>query len=508
MKHWVRFYFPFSFAQHTDVKNQDAVLNVIHSLALKDVAAALALPVTQTEKFSQFDATTTIWQANSYKTDPRFDDHLSKIFNGRKLTTEHSNAELPVCIKLSNEGVSWLNGGKPGQQGAGLSVSLPNSSVKRLAEQQLSSPLDSTRSWPVKINEACCVIFNTGIGVCVIEVAYQSPGNKPQYEIQSALEIQELNYHLARNKQNKQTLQLHWQSQSEDSGPAVLGLAGLVKAILPPLNADSVAASLTPLHWESTYTYTVAELDDSTNDDSFRQQAFRLARKYTDAYIPSTGQFEGGEYRFFDNIVHHFAIEGCCTLIRVSKDSPEAIKQFSETACRMAYEPIVMLVYSELVFLHAMTQGSNIDIDLQNPTEHELEELRHYRTRLYNYRLNNRFSYVSSLTLHNDFFQRLRTTFNVDIILKELSTDVQEIEAFISLHLEEKNQRSLNNVKIVGSLFAALVLLTDLSGLNLYGLFFADPPVPIVIRGIFWGTLGLIIVGFAVMFGSMKNKWK
>lgn len=508
MKHWVRFYFPFSFAQHTDIKNQQAVLNVIQSLALKDVATALALPVTQTEKFSQFDANTPIWQAARYKTDPRFDDHLSKIFNGRNPTSEQDNAGLPVCLKLSNEGVSWLNGGKPGQQGAGLRVNLPHSSVQRLAEQQLSSPLDNARSWPLKINEVCCVIFNTGIGVCVVEVAYQSPGNKPQYEIQSALEIQELNYHLARNKQNKQTLPLHWQAQSEDSGPSVAGLAGLVTAILPPLNANIITPALSPLHWESTYTYTVAELADSTDDDNFRQQAFRLARKYTDAYIPSAGQFADSEYRFFDNIVHHFAIEGCCTLIRVSQDSPEAIKQFSETACRMAYEPIVLLVYSEIVFLHAMTQGSNIDIDLQNPTELELEALRHYRTRLYNYRLNNRFAYVSGLTLHNEFFQRLRTTFNVDFILKELSTDVQEIEAFIALHLEEKTQRSLNNVKLIGSLFAALVLLTDLTGLNLHDLFFADPPVPLVMRGLFWGTLGLIIVGFVAMFSSTKNKWK
>nr|WP_320126376.1 hypothetical protein [uncultured Shewanella sp.] len=504
MKHWVRFYFPFSFAQDADINAQAAVLKTIQSLSLTDVANALELPVIHTEKFNQCDTSIPIWQPAQYKTDPRFDDHLHKIFNGRSTATQQDNKALPLCLALSTEGVNWLNGGKPGQQGAGINVRLPNSSVQRLSEQQIIAPVDKVRTWPLQLSEIWCVIFNTGIGVCIVEVAYQSPGKKPHYAIQSPLEIQELNYHLARNKQNKQTLPLCWAANADKETTPVLGLAGIVNHLLPPLKNTYDTQSLKSLHWESTYTYTVAEVDDSTDDENFRQQAFRLARKYTDAYIPSSGQFANSEYRFFDNLVHHFALEGCCTLIRLSPNSPEAITQFAQTACRMAYEPIVTLVYSEMVFLRAMTQGSNIDIDLRNPNEQELEQLRHYRTRLYNYRLNSRFAYVSGLTLHNDFFQHLRNTFNIDSLLKELSTDVEEIEAFISMHLEEKNQRSLNKVKLLGSLFAALVLLTDLTGLNLHTLFFSSPPVPPIMRGLFWGALGAIIFGFVTTLKPKK----
>lgn len=508
MKHWVRFYFPFSFAQQPDINDQAEVLKTIQSLALTDVATALKLPVTHTEKFNLCDTNARIWQPARYQTDPRFDDHLNKIFNGHSATPQQENKTLPLCLTLSTEGINWLNGGKPGQLGAGINVTLPNSSAQRLNEQQISAPVDKIRTWPVQLNEVSCVIFNTGIGMCIVEVMYQSPGKKPHYAIQSVLEIQELNYHLARNKQNKQTLPLCWPANANKETTPVLGLAGIVNHLLPPLQSTTDIPMLTSLHWESTYTYTVAEVEDSTDDEHFRQQAFRLARKYTDAYIPSSGQFANNEYRFFDNIVHHFALEGCCTLIRVSPNSPEAITQFTQTACRMAYEPIVTLVYGEMVFLHAMTQGSNINIDLRNPTEQEVEQLRHYRTRLYNYRLNNRFAYVSGLTVHNEFFQRLRTTFNIDALLKELSTDVEEIEAFISMHLEEKNQRSLNNVKLVGSLFAALVLLTDLTGLNLHELFFADPPVPPLMRGVFWAALGIIIIGFVATLKPLKTEGK
>lgn len=488
MQHWVRFYFPFTFELEQRTRLEQ-VYNNLQTIGLEQWAVDAGLPLASSDKGSSSGS---VWTQETIHFDSRFDPHVDTIVNGRQGAARNQKP-LRLCPDARNS----LNGGGPGNPGEGFGIKLPKSSMLRLKAKDIMPPKDG-QAWIVSVQDMLVHFFDSGVGVVVLELGYQAPGKRRQFTVQSPQEVLELNYHLARNQGNKQTPGLSWAGHEMEP---VQGLGELIDRTLPFIARD---ACFTKKHWSNAFCYSVVETEGEHSKNELETLSYRLARKNTDAYLPEQMPQWPYKVRHFQPICHQLAYEGCATVIHVTPDASDAIKNFRQTACRQAYEPMVLLAFVESLFLNDMTQGANTVINLDAPTDDDFALLKSFRTRLYNFRLNNRFSLISGLTQHNQYYQALREVFTLDKQLAELNMDVQEVEAFIGRHLAEKKQQSLDNLKILGSLFASLVLLADLSGVNIKDVFYSSPPLPTTMVVLFWGVLGIIVLGFGWYFLKRK----
>ena len=121
------------------------------------------------------------------------------------------------------------------------------------------------------------------------------------------------------------------------------------------------------------------------------------------------------------------------------------------------------------------TSTSDADrVDMRNPTEKNLYKLRKFRTKLYDFRLNFRYSQISSNTNHNLFCDTNKKALEIDRLLLETSNDTQEIELYISDQVSQQQEGQLKKFGIIGSLFAVIIGWVDLWGLNLHQIIFEE----------------------------------
>ncbi|NVJ49471.1 MAG: hypothetical protein HWE13_06145 [Gammaproteobacteria bacterium] len=486
MQHKVRFYFPFYFApeQKLELDNYFSQLKALSLSSVKQHLQGSDSPLKQGQNAA--------WEVTQRSVDARFNAHIDQLLNGRPGNHSQAFFGLPA-LRLSSDARNILNGGGPGDAGSGMRISLSAAALKRLTDNNISAPYPD-QTWPLIISDAWCFHFNTGIGILSLDVEYCEPGKHQKHKLDQVSAIAEMNYRLFRNADNKQTATIAWPQHSN----SVNGLRALILAINPWL-ADNRVVHGTDA-WRTIYTYTAIQTDEVSTDDELKEQAFRLARHYNDAYLPSEQSLEQGISQPFATVMHYHSIEGCSTIVRPTANQA-ALDNFINTAVNQAYEPITLLAYSEYLFLHNLSQGTNITVDMRNPSEQDFAQLRQYRAKLYNFRLNNRFSHVGQLTQHNDYYAALKTALGTGALLEDISTDVSEIEDFIADHIAEKNRQSLANIKLMGSMFAALVLLADLSGISILQAL-TDDELPLVAKIIFWS----LAIGIPAIF-LLLSKW-
>ncbi|NVJ60448.1 MAG: hypothetical protein HWE27_08660 [Gammaproteobacteria bacterium] len=487
MQHQVRYFFPFNFSL-SKKQELENYYERLQSLSLQSLTQSIG----REDLVSKPLPTNPIWTREKFNVDPRFNDHVGQILNGRDKNQETAFFGFNA-LKISADARHIINGGSPGSPGKGLRCELSNAAKVRLAKKSIAAPYESEQ-WPVSIQDAWILHINTGVGILLLDINYSEPDKSKKNQVETFEAIAELNYRLHRNRDNKQLATLVW----PESNCSVKGLRQIAHALLPWLDEGLISKFG---NWQSIFTYTSIQCDESMDDEQIKQQCFRIARHYTDAYLPNSVRVENDYYQPFDNICHYHSLEGVASIIAAPPEQSTALDNFLTTAIARAYQPITAIAYSEYLFLQQMSQGANLSVDMRDPSDQDFEQLRKYRTKLYNFRLNNRFSHLSGITQHNEFYNHLKDRLGIAALLNDISTDVAEIESFIADHIAEKNQRSLGNIKLMGSMFAALVLLADLSGISIMDALF-DNSIPPTAKIIFWS----LVIGIPIIFFGL-SRW-
>jgi|GEM_PF-5063257 len=489
MQHKVRFYFPFHFAPDHKAK-LDNYYSQLKAFSLRSLQQRMDASESTSGGLDE-----SVWEASHRKVDPRFNPHMEQLLNGRDTAQNHAFFGLQA-LQLSTNGRHFVNGGSVGDPGKGLRTQLSKAAIQRLAQKDISAPYDDNR-WPITVVDAWLYHFNTCIGVMTLDIEYAEPGKHKKNQLQDIQAVAEMNYQLYRNSGNKQTATLNW----VDRELSLNGLRDIVLNLNPWLSDSNVVHPLD--NWRSVYTYSAVQSDQPLTPKEVEEHSFRLARHYTDAYLPSSESVNVGLSRPFDSLCHYHSLEGACSLI-ITNDGSPALDNFIASAINQAYEPITLIAYSEYLFLHQLSQGANITVDMRNPSEKDFAQLRDYRAKLYNFRLNNRFSHVGQLTQHNDYYRAMKLALGSTELLEDISTDVSEIEDFIADHIAEKNRQSIANIKVLGSMFAALVLLADLSGISIHQAL-TDDTLSLTAKVIFWSLAIGIPLAFIVLSKWLRN---
>ncbi|MBV1911393.1 MAG: hypothetical protein KUG78_19025 [Kangiellaceae bacterium] len=472
--HSIRLYFPYLF-DSSSAKD-------IYSEFIRGKTSASVSELVESASFLSNDIHANLLEANLWiqsecKLDKRFHDFSSQLVNGIP-SLGYSNGFFGLSpLALSQEALRVLNQGTPNNLGTGISIELKKSSVSRLAEQSIESPLGNNR-WPMMFNSIVFYGLNTGAGMLVVDLSFKQPGKKP-LAIEHLEELIEINYAIARNSNDHQSAQLCWNfndESTEQQTSLTKGLSPLLDALLPVDKNDKLRLHPTTDR-NNTYAYTFVASEQPMSQSDKDDAIFRMSRKYNDLYLPENPQQQVAYFKPFKTLTHAFSLEGAVTFVDFSEYSdqvPESIKNFDRTAIPQAYAPLILLTYAEYIFLRDMATSDEDDkrVDMRNPTDENLSRLRDFRSRLYDFRLNFRYTQISSNTNHNLFCNTNKQALQIDALLSETSSDVEEIEQYIADQVSQQQDARLKKFGIMGSLFAVIIGWVDLWGLNFHDIIY------------------------------------
>ena len=291
-------------------------------------------------------------------------------------------------------------------------------------------------------------------------------------------------------------------------------MSDLIEALIPISHGKGLQLKATNDR-SNTYAYTYLATEQALTHDQRKQYAFRVARKYNELYLPDDTDQQIDYFEPFKPITHAFSLEGAATYIDFAcciDQIPESIINFDRTAIPQAYAPLILLTYAEYIFLREMATNSPDEdrVDMRNPTNENLTKLRDFRTKLYDFRLNFRYTQISGNTNHNLFCNANKKALEIASLLVETSSDAREIEQYIADHVSQKQEARLKKFGVLGSLFAIIIGWVDLWGLNLHGILFENSEVNTSSIAIFLAVL--VILGATVLYttkgSSDDNKAK
>jgi hypothetical protein len=465
--HSIKLYFPYTFESSAPAQAYVAFLQRFTALRVKDFIDTSEFITTAPH---QQLATSSLWQITPNKLDKRFHHFATGLLDGcQKDEYQNGFFGLPT-LSLSKDALRVLNNGTPNQLGQGVNVSLKKAAIARLKELDIASPSAGSQ-WPMMFNEIQFFALSIGVGMLVIDVSFKQP-LKNGLAIEHLEELLEINYAIARNSNDHQSPAIHWQNENtqEISSQSITkGLSPLVDSLIPTAEQN---LKLTPCKdRNNTYSYVFLASDKSLKIQQKENFIFRMARKYNDRYLPKNPQQQLSYFEPFETITHAFSLEGCCTFVDCAPyqgDIPESIKNFRKTAVQQAYAPLILLTYAEYIFLREMAAHSQIEtkVDMSNPSENNLNKLREFRSKLYDFRLNYRFTQISSNTNHNLFCSANKQALQIEKLLSDTSNDVDEVEQYIADQVSQQQQARLKKFGVMGSLFAAIIGWVDLWGLN------------------------------------------
>lgn len=529
LTHSIRLYFPYTFDSNASPSEYTQFSNKLADITIAELLTAA--PFVNNGVHKKF-LKSAIWQKDRCKLDKRIHAFGDKLVNGIQDIPFSDGFFGMQPIRLSNDAIRVLNQGSPSDLGKGLSVTLKPSAVKRMSGKNISSPFTSQlkqeqeqaqeleqQDWPMMFNSVWFYGLNTGIGMMVVDLSFKQPG-KNGLSIQSIEELQEINYIISRNSGDHQSAKLTWgQPDTEDAtAHSIKGLSGLIDALLP-INADNDKGVGKGIQLEATgdrnntYAYTYLATEQALTHDQRKQYTFRVARKYNELYLPDDIDQQIDYFEPFKPITHAFSLEGAATYVDFAcciEQIPESIINFDRTAIPQAYAPLILLTYAEYIFLREMATNSPDEdrVDMRNPTNENLSKLREFRTKLYDFRLNFRYTQISGNTNHNLFCNTNKKALEIANLLVETSSDAQEIEQYIADHVSQKQEARLKKFGVLGSLFAIIIGWVDLWGLNLHGILFEYDEANASSISIFLAVL--VLLAATVLYASKspadKNK--
>jgi len=472
--HSIRLFFPYTFDSNALPSEYKLFSDKLTNLKVNDlVKKAAFLDNDVHDSFLHSE----VWQQSNFKLDRRIHSFADKLVNGiQSIPFSDGFFGMPPC-KLSNDSIRVLNKGTPNTLGSAISISLKPSAVKRLAAAGISPPIGEN-AWPLMFNNIWFYGLNNGVGMMMIDLSFKQPG-KSGLSITHLAELQEINYVICRNSNDHQSPLLDWGTQpnSDKNGDkSIKGLSKLVDVLLPKQIGQSI--NLNPTNdRNNTYSYTFLSTVQGIQEQDRKNYCFRLARKYNELYLPDNIEQQAEFFEPFRPITHVFSLEGAASYIDLSayeNPAPESIKNFDTAAIPQAYVPIVMLTYAEYIFLREINSNTpdSERVDMRNPTSENLQLLREHRTKLYDFRLNFRYSQISGNTNHNIFCNANKKALEIKSLLSETSSDAQEIEQYIADHVSQSHDARIKKYGVLGSLFAVIIGWVDLWGLNLHSIIF------------------------------------
>ena len=113
------------------------------------------------------------------------------------------------------------------------------------------------------------------------------------------------------------------------------------------------------------------------------------------------------------------------------------MENYGSEAIERRYLPVVVLAYHAFLTLLHLLQDSRSWINLRAPSRQEANDLRELRDRALEFRLFHRLSYVSLLTMPNEFYHRLASAFGLERMLASADRDVAELSALLDARVKE-----------------------------------------------------------------------
>lgn len=510
LDHSVRLHFPYAFDSTASPEDYQLFNQKISQLSIEGFANSAPFVSTSSDlKFYQ----SKLWRPEKVKLDNRIHPFADKLINGVQDNAINSKGFFGMQpLKLSEEAIKLLNGGSATELGKGLAISLNSEALKRLKSKEIYPPLKNN-SWPLMFNSICFYGFNTGVGVLVIDLSFKQPG-KNRIGIKRIEELQEINYIICRKSYNHQCGVIAWKdSISETLADEIetkqfntQGLSSLVASLIPTDMGKTIRLKPTGNH-SDVYAYTFLATHQGLDREQRKNYIFRLARKYHELYLPEKIDEQIGYFEPFKPVTHAFCLEGAVTyvdFICCGNDIPESIKNFNTDAIPYAYAPLVLLTYAEYIFLREIATNTpdNEKVDMRNPTTDNLEKLRSFRTKLYDFGLNFRYSQISNNTNHNLFCNANKKAFEIKELLDEASSDTQEIEQYIADQVGQKQTARLKKFGLLGSLFAVTIGWVDLWGLNLHSIIFEKNSANPTSIAIFFTVLFVLAI---IIFYSSRD---
>jgi hypothetical protein len=186
--------------------------------------------------------------------------------------------------------------------------------------------------------------------------------------------------------------------------------------------------------------------------------AVQLCRRYTDHYRID-GTPEGTSVtQPFANVTHAFGVEGGATIVDDCRRT-EFLSQYRTASVQQTYLPVVLLNYHEFVHLLAISQESGLWPGLDQLDKRQIARLQALKHAIMAFRLFYRFSYVSLVGPHNLVHAALRSAFQLDRMLAEVSGDVVEIHALLREVDTHRHEARFRLASVVGA--AAIAFLTS-----------------------------------------------
>ena len=466
--HSIRLYFPYTFNSDAQPSKYVDFSNKLADLKISDLINQTGFLNTNIHP-NFLDSN--LWLSQQCLFDKRIHEFGNKLVNGLEQDSTTAGFFGLSPVRLSDDAIRVLNCGTPNSLGTGLSIDLKKSAIQRLHDKGITPPING-KSYPLMFNSVWYYSLNMGVGMMVVDVSFKQP-QKGGIGINHLEEFQEINYMLSRNSNDHQSAIINWTSENKTKG-----LSDIVDLLLPVGFGQPINLSKTKDH-KNTYSYSYIATDQSLEYAERKNYLFRLSRKYNELYLPENTDQQIEYFEPFLPITHAFSLEGAASFIDYSVYEgavPESIKNFHRSAIPQAYTILILLTYAEYFFLREMaTNTPDAErVDMRNPTEKNLAKLRNFRTKLYDFRLNFRYSQISSNTNHNLFCDTNKKALEIERILLETSNDTKEIELYISDQVSQQQQQKLKVFGIIGSLFAVIIGWVDLWGLNFHQIIFEE----------------------------------
>lgn len=350
-------------------------------------------------------------------------------------------------------------------------------------------------------------LFGSGIGVLELEISPSEEFLKV-YGAGIASEFIHAICHL-----DRQGPQIRWAGSEAETK-----LQNVMMALVPGLRMDELVKPIEALVNGRLFSLACLRTSSLLLSDQARGMAYRLAHRQTSHYLPTVESLNQGLFVPFENIFHAMCTEGGALVICPAEgqnDNIEFNKRYIASVVKDAYWPLVLLAYLEFKKLVRLTSDACRTVDFQRPKDGDQKLLEAHREEILNFRLNYRFSQASQIDHHNKYYSAWRGSFGCDQLLVELSSDINEVDDYLTYKLEQKrllmqkeqleaethreafrqqiandNERKYN---YFGIFFAAMVLLVGLLGSNLKE--YQDKTID---HPVIWGTILVVcLLGLA-----------
>ncbi|WP_028302072.1 hypothetical protein [Oceanospirillum beijerinckii] len=254
----------------------------------------------------------------------------------------------------------------------------------------------------------------------------------------------------------------------------------------------------------------------SRNNDYLKRLLCQMAHLHNQGYV---GVNHSSYTHWGDSDIEHYAArEGGVVLINPnisSQPDRDFHEGFMTDKGRQVYLNILLLAYMQYSFLHGVDQTLELsEGDLSSDQRfHSLKELQQY---LIEFRVNDIFTDVSILDIHNQSYKAWEKHFSLKALIEQLEKDMSDTRTLLEINIQEReitaqkaqqkrekeHDRNVKNIATVGT---GIIFLSGVFGTNFKEM--TDPAVELWSLDWHWAVLG-VVIGVVTWFLHYVNKPK